>query len=250
MRISLTLMLCALALGCAASTAGAAEVNFGGTIVGAFPVGAFADTEGIIGQSPYGWRAIGGAAGTGFGFNLELETRVGKVTWVGLRFGYVKYGADATDLRNYINSVPDTSSTPQEVTAMDGTWTNTFISFPFRFIARDFQSGNAYLKFDIGWVKVTNSYEGTVRLGDPPADNPFTADFKLGNQFFLAGGVGVDFRVGKSLAIIAEVRYNYIFLGGAEATSTVGLRTIRSVQDFNPQTVEVVVGVRIPLGGI
>jgi hypothetical protein len=250
MRVSLALLLCTLALGCAALPAYAAEVNFAGTIVGAFPVGAFADKEGIISQSPYGWRAIGGAAGTGFGFNLELETRVGKVTWLGLRFGYVKYGADATDLRNYINSVPDTSSTPQEVTAMDGAWTHTFISFPVRFIARDFKSGNTCIRVDIGWVKVTNSYDGTVSYGDPPADQPFTSDFNLGNQFFLAAGVGVDFRVGKSLAIITEVRYNYIFLGGAEATSTAGLKTIRALQDFNAQTVEVVVGVRIPLGGI
>lgn len=250
MKTPLAMIIFAAAVGCAALSAGAAEVNFNATLVGAIPVGAFAEKEHIISQSSYGWTATGGAAGMGLGLNLELETRVGKVTWVGLRFGYVKHGADATDLKNFVNSIPDTSATAGDVTAMDGTWTQTFISFPVRFIARDFESASTYLRFDIGWVKVTNSYEGTVSSGDPPAERSFASDFKFGNQFFLAGGVGVDFRVGKSLAITAEVRYSHVFLRGAEATSSVGTKVARAVQDFDMRTVELVVGVRIPLGGI
>lgn len=249
MKIRLTLVLLAASLLSAALPA-AAEFNFAATLVGALPIGTFAEKDGIIGAAPYGWRAVGGGAETGFGFNLELETRVGKVTWVGLRFGYVKHGADAGDLMRYINSLPDTSAAPEEITAMEGDWTETFISVPVRFIAREFRTGSTYLRFDIGWAKVTGTYDGTVRYEDPPAEETFTSEFKFGNQFFLAGGVGVDFMVGESLSIVAEAGYCRIFLSGAEATGAVGPRTVNSIQDFDIQTVEFALGVRIPLGGI
>lgn len=251
MKTSLALIVSAVIASSAASPAGAAEVNFNGTLVGAFPVGAFAEKDGIIKQASYGWSALGGAAGTGLGFNLELETKIGKVTWVGFRFGYVKYGADATEVMDFINSRPDTSGVEDEISALDATWTHTFMSFPVRFVAREFKSGSTYLRFDIGWVRVTNSYEGTYRVESPPAEQPVEFEIKFGNQFFLGGGVGADFRVGKSVAILAEVRYNYIFFSGAESVATTpGEDPFRVLSRFDAQTVEVVVGVRIPLSGI
>jgi hypothetical protein len=248
--MSIVLLLIAAAVASGALPACASEVNISGSIVGAFPVGAFAEKEGIIYQAPYGWSARGGGAGTGLGFNLEIETRVGNVTWIGFRFGYMGYGADASAVRDYINSLPDTSAGADEITALDGSWTNTFISFPFRFVARNFETGSTYLKFDLGWVKVGTSYEGTVTEEDPPSERPVEAQFNYGNNFFLAGGVGADFRVSGSIAILAEVKYVYMFTHGSEATSTVSARSIRSELNFDLKTVEVVVGVRIPVGGI
>jgi hypothetical protein len=250
MKTSLAFVLCAvLALGAALPSA-AGEVNFNGTLVGAFPVGGFADKDGIVKQAPYGWSALGGAAGTGLGFNLEIETRIGKVTWLGFRFGYVKYGGDASEVMDYINSRPDTSGVEDEITALDATWTHTFMSFPVRFVARDFKSGSTYLRFDIGWVRVTNCYEGTYSVEAPPAEEAIEFDARFGNQFFLAGGVGADFRVGKSLAVIAELRYNYIFSSGVEGLTTVAGQSYKIHGRFDAQTVEAVVGLRIPLSGI
>jgi opacity protein-like surface antigen len=239
-----------LIAGCAAFPSIAAEVNFGATVTGAIPVGAFAEKENIIDQARYGWSARGGGANTGFGFNLELETRIAKVVMAGFRFGYVKYGADAADVRAYINDILDRFESGAEVTALDASWTHTFMSFPFRFIARDFKSGKTYVRLDVGWVKVSNSFDGSIRSEDPPGESSFASDFNLGNQFFLALGAGVDFRVGKNYAIITEVRYNYIFSDGAEATTSVVGTGIRAEQRFNTQTVEIAVGLRIPLSGM
>jgi opacity protein-like surface antigen len=243
-------LLTATALALISLPVGAAEVNVNGALVGAFPIGAFGERDNIIYQAPYGWSARGGGAGTGLGFNLEIETQVGKVTWIGFRFGYVEHGADASAVKDYINSIPDPPDSVDEITALDGSWTNTFISFPVRFVARDFNTGSTYLKFDFGWVKVGTQYEGTVREEDPPSERPVEAEFNYGNKFFLAAGLGADFRVSKSLAILAEVKYVYMFTHGSEATSTVAGRPIRTELNFDLKTVEVVVGVRIPVGGI
>jgi opacity protein-like surface antigen len=239
-----------LATGCMAFPSLAAEVNLGTTIVGAFPVGAFAEKENIIDQAPYGWSARGGGAETGFGFNLELETRIAKVVMAGFRFGYVKYGADAADVRAYINDILSRLDPSGEVTALDATWTHTFMSFPFRFIARDFSSGRTYVRLDIGWVKATNGFDGNIRFDDPPGETGFASEFNLGNQFFLAVGAGLDIRVGEKYAVITEVRYTHIFSDGSEATASVAGSVIRAEQRFDTQTVEVAVGVRIPISGI
>ncbi len=242
-------VLLVIALACAAPPAQAAEVNFNAGIVGAFPIAAFAEKDGIIHQAPYGWSARGGGAETGFGFNLELETRVGKVTWVGFRFGYVRHGADASGVKDFVNGVPDTSGTRGEITALDGAWACTSIGLPVRFVARDYKWGTTYLKLDVGWTRVTCSYDGVM---DEPTgtERPVEAQFGYGNQFFLSGGLGADFRVGKALAVIAEVKYYYTYTRGAEATSTIAGSVIRSQLYYDTQTVEVLVGVRMPLGGI
>lgn len=250
MRSALPLVMGIVIVVSAAFPSVAAEVNLNATVVGAVPVGSFAESEHIINQAPYGWSASGGGASTGFGFNLELETRVKSIVMVGFRFGYVKYGADAADVQTFINGFLDASGSESEVTALDATWAHTIMSFPVRFIARDYDWGNTYVRFDVGWVKVGNSFDGTIRLEDPPMDQSFASDFNLGNQFFLAGGLGVDFRVGKNYAIITEVRFNQIFSRGAEATASVGGSAIRAEMNFDTQTVEIVVGLRIPLSGI
>ena len=249
MRCGTTLLLVIVFFGCIAPAA-VAEVNFGVSLAGAIPVGTFADKEGIIQDARFGYSAVGGAAKAGLGFNLELETRVSKVMMLGFRFGYVKYGADAADVRRYINNYIEANPELEgEVTSLDATWTHTFMSFPIRAIAREASWGRTYLRFDIGWVKIKNSFDGGMVLGEY-GEQSFSSDFNLGSQFFLAGGVGADIKVGDRYAIIAEFRYNHIFSDGAEATATIVTGTITARQDFNTQTVEFVVGLRIPLSGI
>ncbi|MGD9401893.1 MAG: outer membrane beta-barrel protein [bacterium] len=250
MRKSHALILFALSVACLAQAAGAAEVNLNAAIVGAFPVGTFADKDNIIYQAPYGWSARGGGAGTGLGFNLEVETRVGGVTWVGFRFGYLEYSADAGAAKDFINSKPDTSGSVDEITELEASWTNTFMSFPVRFVARDFKTGSTYLKLDIGWAKVATRYEGTMREGDPGVDRAVEAEFKYGNQFFLAAGIGADYRVWESLAILAELKFTWIFTWSAETTAAIGGRTVRSELNTDIQSVDLSVGVRLPVGGI
>lgn len=250
MKRILSVVVAILITGCTALPLIAAEVNFAATVAGAIPVGAFAEKENVIDQADYGWSARGGWAKTGFGLNLELETRVAKVVMAGFRFGYLKYGADPADVQAYINDILDRAGTGGEVTELDATWTHAFMSFPFRFIARDFESGKTYVRLEIGWVKVNNGFDGNIRLEIPPVETSFASEFDLGNQFFLAVGAGIDFRVWDKYAIITEVKYNHIFSDGSEASTSIMGTVVRAVQRFDTQTVEIAVGLRIPLSGI
>ena len=237
-------------LGASGVPALAADVNFGAMLVGAIPIGPFSDEESIIDQSAYGWSARGGGAGTGFGFELLLETRISKITWAGLRFEYAECGADAGEAMSSINGLLETAGLDSTVTGLDASWAQTYIGFPFRFIARDFKSGCTYVRFDIGWVKIINTYEGTVTSANPRGGSSFNSEFNFGNQFFLVGGLGVDFRAGDKIAVTAEVRYSHVFLSGAEATASMAGQIVQVGQSYDMRTVEIAVGVRIPISGI
>jgi hypothetical protein len=250
MKRAIEVLACAAIMVSLAGSARALEVNFAPTVTAVFPMGAFAESEGIIHQAPYGWSASGGGANTGFGFNLEIETRLTDVIMMGFRFGYVKHNADAAGVERFINDMFEHDGTAAEVSSLDASWTHTFMSFPIRAIAQRTGWGETYLRFDIGWVKIKNSFDGEMLAGEPQTRTSFSSDYALGSHFFLAGGGGVDFDLGGGYSVIAEIRYNFIFPGGADATASVGGTTIRAVQDFNPRTLDIVVGLRIPLSGV
>jgi hypothetical protein len=89
-----------------------------------------------------------------------------------------------------------------------------------------------------------------MREGDPGVDRAVEAEFKYGNQFFLAAGIGADYRVWESLAILAELKFTWIFTWSAETTAAIGGRTVRSELNTDIQSVDLSVGVRLPVGGI
>jgi opacity protein-like surface antigen len=248
MRIWLAVLLSAAVSSAAAGAA--AEVNFAATLEGSMPVGALGDKDNIIDPSAHGWAGSGGGAETGFGFSLEIEKRVSRIGFVGFRFGYVEHGAGADGVRDFINSELAAAESGSQVTALDAQWKSAFLCFPIRFIARDFSRGNAYVRLDIGWAKVGYILDGTLASEAPAAEQAIRADCNMGNHFFFGVGLGADFQLGERLAVVAEVRYGNILMSGAEATATIAGLSLRSVQNFNMQTVQIAVGVRLPISGI
>jgi hypothetical protein len=223
----------------------AAEFNLTVSAVSAVPFGDFAKKTGIVeATSDSTYSAVGGAAESGFGFNVEIDVRVVPRVFVGGEFGYSRHNADATDLVE--NGLSDLAPF---VKNLDATWTFSSLGCFARVIALDTPVFGLYGRVGIGVAKVKNSFDVVL---DVPlmGEAQFTSDFDLGNVLYLTGGVGGEFKVAGWASLVGELRLRHVNTDGAKATAAFSTYEITGTQNFQTQTFDIVIGLRFPLSGI
>jgi hypothetical protein len=224
----------------------AAEFNLSVSAGGAVPVGDFGKKTDIIGSTSGSdsYSAVGGAAETGFGFDVELEAGVARRVFVGGTFGYSRHSADAKDLIE--SGIPSLASL---VKGVDAAWTFSCLGGFVRVVALESPTLSLYGKLGIGMAKVKNTFDVTLDLG-PFGESTFTSDFNLGNQIYLTGGLGGEYRVFERVWLVGEVRLKHVNTDGAEATAHFSEYEITGAQNFNTRSLDIMAGLRFPLSGI
>ena len=226
--------------------AGALDFNLAASAGSAVPLGDFAKTTGIIEPLPDsdGYSAVGGAAESGFGFNMEIDVGLVPRIFVGGEFGYSRHNADAADLLE--SGLAGLASFVENV---DVTWTFTLLGGFARVIVVDTPVFDLYGRVGIGVAKVKNTFDIVL---DVPlvGEAEFTSDFDLGSVVYLAGGIGGEFRIAGPVSLTGELRLKHVQTDGAEATATFSDYEITGTQNFNTRTLDVLVGLRFPLAGI
>lgn len=209
-----------------------------------FPVGDFGKKTDIIEPSLQGYGAVGGAAETGFGFNVELEVKVLPRVFVGGRFGYLRHGADATDIME--NLIEPVAPDVEDVEAL---WTLTSLGVFGRVVALDLPFLDLYGRLGMGTASMKNTFDVVSEVA-PGVTVTLTSDFDMGNQFFFAFAVGAEYQVFPMFCLVTELRFTHVLSDGAEATSSFGQYRFTGIQKFDTQIFDIMVGVRIPLSGI
>jgi hypothetical protein len=225
--------------------ASATDFAFRLTMGPGIPIGDFAKKTDIIQPGEAGaYDATGGAAETGLGFNLEIEAEVTPRVFVGGRFGYHRYDADATDVLDKL--IKPLVPTVDDITAE---WTTTLMGGFVRVVALGTQAWNVYGRAGIGAAKTKNAFDVAFNIADLGRQT-MTSDFDLGNKFYMSGALGAEYRIGENLLLVTEVGLRHIFSDGAEATATAGEYDLRGTQKFNAQVFDLMFGIRFPLTGL
>jgi opacity protein-like surface antigen len=223
----------------------AAPFNLALSVGPSLPMGDFGETEDIIEPTFFGkYDAAGGGAETGFGFNIELEVQAAHRVYVGGRFGYSRYGADASDIM-------DKFLEGTGVSGVDATWAFTTVGVFARITALETPAMSVYGRGGMGASKMKNSVDITISVpeaGDQTIST--TADFDLGSQFYFAGVLGLEYRISERVSLVGEFRLTNLRSDGAEATATVMDTSLTGTQVYNATVLDAVFGVRIPLSGI
>jgi hypothetical protein len=245
MKIKSGIAISALCLFAFTAACQAAPFNLTFSIGPSMPVGDFGEKEDIVEVGYSGtYDATGGGAETGIAFNIELEVQAARRVYVGGRFGYSRHGADASDIVNTFLMIND-------ITEVDANWTFTTLGAFVRVVAVETPAMSIYGRGGLGASKMKNSFDVTFPAEEPGGQTAtFTSDFDLGNQFYFAATVGLEYRLSERIHLIGEFRFTNLRSDGAEATASFMEYSLTGTQAYNTSIFDAVFGVRIPLSGI
>ena len=219
------------------SGAPAGGVDFAVLAGGNIPVGDFGRKTDIVAPIADGtYSARGGGARSGFGIRVDAEAEVRPGIFVGGELGYLRNGADASELQ----------SLEPDLEEIDAAWGIIHVGAFTRMIVYHTPAFDLYLRAGAGIANVDNHFDATVYVPFAPAR--LESSFDLGNHFFVNVGAGGDYRISQRVSLVAAFGFMDVFTDGARATvSRLGL-DLTGTQEFDIQSLEIMAGVRFSPG--